>query len=161
MIGMPASGKSTVGVVLAKLLACDFIDTDLLIQRREGMSLSDIIAAREIDGFLAAEESACLAVNADRAVIATGGSVVYSDAAMKHLKRGGRALYLEVEYGALLLRLTDVQGRGVVLREGQSLRQLYDERRALYERYADITLREGDMTLEQTAAAAFALCKGL
>ena len=85
LIGMPASGKSTAGVVLAKLLAYDFIDTDLLIQRRAGMPLSAIIADRGIDGFLAAEAAVCEGLCADRAVVATGGSVVYSESAMEHL----------------------------------------------------------------------------
>ena len=147
LIGMPASGKSTVGVVLAKLLGRDFIDTDLLIQRREGLRLSEIIRLRGVDGFLAAEEAACLSVEAKNCVIATGGSVVYSPAAMAHLKAGGRAVYLEVAYDALAGRLSDIRGRGVVLRPGQTLRQLYDERTGLYRQYADLTVPEGDGSL--------------
>lgn len=158
LIGMPASGKSTVGVVLAKLLAYDFVDTDLLIQRREGLPLHAIIASHGSDGFLAIEESVCLALEAQRAVIATGGSVVYSDAAMRHLKSLGRVLYLDVDLPTLRRRLTDVQGRGVVLKDGQTVADLYDERTPLYRRYADLTVPEGDLTLEETAMAAFALC---
>lgn len=150
LIGMPASGKSTVGVILAKLLAYDFVDTDLLIQRREGLPLADIIERRGIDGFLAAEEAACLSLSAERAVIATGGSVVYSEAAMRHLKGLGRVVYLDVAFDALASRLDDIRGRGVVLREGQTLMDLYRERAALYRLYADITVSEGDGALEDT-----------
>lgn len=156
LIGMPASGKSTVGVVLAKLLAYDFIDTDLLIQRREGLPLAEIIAQRGIDGFLAAEEAACLSLDASRTVVATGGSVVYSEAAMAHLKRRGRAVFLEVDFKSLSARLKDVRGRGVVLREGQTLAGLFEERDALYRRWADITVPERGLSLEQTVAAALA-----
>ena len=159
LIGMPASGKSTVGVVLAKLMAYDFVDTDLLIQRREGLTLRQIIERRGIDGFLAAEEAACLSVNADRCVIATGGSAVYSEPAMRHLKRLGRVVFLDVDFPTLSKRLRDVQGRGVVLREGQTLEALYHERQALYRRFADVTVPEGDATLEQTVSAVYAECQ--
>lgn len=158
LIGMPASGKSTAGVVLAKLLAYDFIDTDLLIQRRAGMPLSAIIAQRGIDGFLAAEAAVCEELSADRAVVATGGSVVYSESAMEHLKALGKVVYLDVDYDALVKRLTDIRGRGVVLRDGQTLEALYAERAPLYRRYADVTIREGDQTLEETAAAIYRAC---
>ena len=155
LIGMPASGKSTVGVILAKLLACDFIDTDLLIQRRTGLRLSEIIQTRGLDAFLAAEEAACLSLSADNSVIATGGSVVYSDAAMRHLKGLGTVVYLAVDYEALLSRLHDVRGRGVVLRPGQSLMDLYAERVPLYRSYADMTVSEGNGSLEETVQAVY------
>lgn len=153
LIGMPASGKSTVGVILAKLLAYDFIDTDLLIQRREGRPLSAIIEAEGIDGFLAIEASVCRALEADQCVIATGGSVVYSEDAMARLKALGHVVFLDVPYDALLSRLTDIRGRGVVLREGQTFQALYEERMALYRRHADWTVPEGDGFLEDTVAA--------
>ena len=153
LIGMPASGKSTVGVILAKLLGFDFIDTDLLIQKREKKRLSEIIASRGIDGFLDAEEAACLSVKAEQCVIATGGSVVYSEAAVSHLKTLGTFVYLEVDFGTLQSRLNDIEGRGVVLRPGQTLEQLYQERVPLYRRYADLTVREGHDGLERTVRA--------
>ena len=153
LIGMPASGKSTVGVILAKLLGYDFIDTDLLIQRREGRRLSEIIEGQGIDAFLAIEEAACLSVNVDHTVIATGGSAVYSDPAMRHFRDMGRVVWLDVDYDVLEQRLSDMQGRGVVLREGQTLKALYDERTALYRRYADIAVLEGGGALEDTVAA--------
>ena len=159
LIGMPASGKSTVGVILAKLLAYDFIDTDLLIQKREGRPLKDIIADEGIDGFLAVEESVCLGVEASRTVIATGGSVVYGEAAMQHLKALGRVVYLQVDYEALSARLSDMRGRGVVLREGQTLAELLEERQRLYQRYADVTVPEGALTLEEVVSAVCAACQ--
>lgn len=153
LIGMPASGKSTVGVILAKLLGYDFIDTDLLIQRRTGFRLSQIIQSQGLDAFLAAEEASCLSIAADRCVIATGGSVIYSDAAMRHLKGLGVVVYLSVDFNTLQTRLNDVQGRGVVLRPGQSLADLYAERVPLYQSYADMTLHEGRERLEETVQA--------
>ena len=159
LIGMPASGKSTVGVILAKLLGYDFIDTDLLIQRREGQRLSEIIDGQGIDAFLSIEEAACLSVDVDHTVIATGGSAVYSEPAMRHLKALGRVVWLDVGFDVLEKRLSDIQGRGVVLREGQTLKALYDERTALYRRYADITVPEHSGTLEDTVAAVHSMIK--
>ena len=150
LIGMPASGKSTAGVILAKLLGYSFLDTDLLIQSRAGRRLREIIADKGVDGFLADEEAACLSVRADRCVIATGGSVVYSEAAMAHLKALGCVVYLEVDYETLLGRLQDIQGRGVVLRPEQTLADLYEERSKLYEKYADLVVSEGGGDLEET-----------
>lgn len=155
LIGMPASGKSTVGVILAKLLGYDFIDTDLLIQRRTGLRLSEIIRSQGLEAFLAAEEASCLALRAEHSVIATGGSVIYSDAAMRHLKGLGTVVYLSVDFNTLQSRLHDVQGRGVVLRPGQSLADLYAERVPLYRNYADITVREGQGSLEETVRSVY------
>ncbi len=146
LIGMPASGKSTAGVILAKVLGLDYIDTDLLIQRRAGRRLSEIIGEQGVDGFLALEEEVCCGITPDAgspgAVIATGGSAVYSEKAMKHLSAEGRIVYLQVDYPLLQRRLRDIHQRGVVLRASQTLRELYDERTELYERYADVIIRE-------------------
>jgi shikimate kinase len=155
LIGMPASGKSTVGVILAKLLGFDFIDTDLLIQREEHQRLSEIIATRGLPAFLAAEEAVCLSLQASHSVIATGGSVVYSEAAMIHLKSMGTVVYLVVDYQTLEGRLHDIQGRGVVLQPGQTLAELYAERVPLYQRYADIAVEEGQGKLEETVRAVY------
>ena len=160
LIGMPASGKSTVGVILAKLLGYDFIDTDLVLQRREGCRLSEIIARRGIDAFLTAEEAACLSVSAEHCVIATGGSVVYSPKAMDYLRSLGCIAYLSVDYATLLLRLGDIQNRGVVLRPGQTLAELYAERVKLCREYADITIAENDQTLEETVQAVMRAYEG-
>ena len=153
LIGMPACGKSTVGVLLAKYLGYDFIDTDLLIQRREVMRLENLIRTRGRDVFLGIEEEICSDLQAERTVIATGGSVVYHDGAMRHLKSMGPVIYLQVDLDVLEKRLTDAVERGVVFQEGQTLRDLYEERTALYETYADVTVPEGTGTLDDTVAA--------
>ena len=153
LIGMPASGKSTVGVILAKLLGYDFIDTDLLIQRQTGQCLADIIDTHGIDVFLNIEAHVCCSLSADHSVIATGGSVVYSRTAMEHLKTTGTIVYLEVPYDVLRQRLHDITGRGVVLRPGQTLEALYAERVPLYREYSDLTVMEDCGTLEETVRA--------
>lgn len=152
LIGMPTSGKSTVGVITAKMLGMDFIDTDIVLQRREGRKLRDLIAAKGIDAFLAAEEKAVLSIQAKHTVIATGGSVVYSEAAMKHLSEGAVVIYLKIELEELRRRLTDIRGRGVVLHDGETLEQMFANRTALYERYSDITITETG-TIEDTVRA--------
>ena len=146
LIGMPASGKSTVGVILAKLIGYDFIDTDILIQRAEKKRLPEIIKAVGVDGFLEVEERVCSSVEADRCVIATGGSVVYSEKAMRHLKKIGHIMYLKTDFETIRKRLGNIRQRGVALREGQTLRDLYEERVVLYENYADTVVEEeGDV----------------
>ena len=154
LIGMPGSGKSTVGVLLAKVLGCDLVDTDLLIQLREGCTLEKIIRDRGIDGFLDIEGEVCAVLEAENAVVATGGSVIYRERAMEHLRSLGRLVYLHVGLDELTRRLSDLVGRGVALREGQTLADLYAERTVLYERWADATVFEEDMTMEETGAAA-------
>ena len=152
LIGMPASGKSTVGVVLAKALGYDFVDTDLLIQREKKARLEDIISREGNEAFLETEERVCCALSPVCTVIATGGSVVYSEKAMKHFKEIGKVVYLKVEYETLKNRLHDLKARGVVLPEGISLQGLYEERTVLYEQYADITVDESGLGLEATMA---------
>ena len=142
LIGMPASGKSTVGVILAKLIGFDFMDTDLLIQRAEKRRLSQIIADEGMDGFLEIENRVNASVEADHCVIATGGSAVYGREAMEHFRKIGHIIYLTVDYPQLARRLRNIKQRGVVLREGQTLRDLYDERTALYEQYAATIIEE-------------------
>ncbi len=154
LIGMPASGKSTVGVILAKVLGYDFIDTDLLIQRREGRRLSRILLDEGLEGFLAIEDDVCAGLSASHTVIATGGSAVYGRRGMARLQALGRVVYLDVPFPALQARLHDIRGRGVALREGQTLFELYEERTALYRRYADVTVDEDGLTLEETVRAA-------
>ena len=146
LIGMPASGKSSVGVILAKLIGYDFIDTDILIQKAEKKRLSEIIRDVGVDGFLEVEARVNGSVEADHCVIATGGSAVYSEEAMRHLKKIGHVMYLKVDYETIRKRLGNIRQRGVALREGQTLRDLYDERVVLYEKYADTVIEEeGDV----------------
>ena len=140
LIGMPGCGKSTVGVVLAKNLAMDFIDSDLLIQREAGKRLSDIIEACGDDGFREIENRVNSGIQAEYSVIATGGSVIYGEEAMAHLKSIGTVIYLKLSYEQIEERLGNLHARGVSIREGQTLRDLYNERCPLYERWADMTV---------------------
>lgn len=150
LIGMPGVGKSTVGVILAKLLGYRFVDSDLVIQEEEGKLLHEIISEQGVDGFIAVENRVNANLSCHRTVIATGGSVVYGKEAMEHLKEIGTVVYLRLPYGPLAERLSDIAGRGVVLREGQDLKALYDERIRLYETYADIVVDEEGRSIEDT-----------
>ena len=153
LIGLPTAGKSTLGVVLAKILQCDFLDTDLLIQRQEGKRLEEIIQDIGQESFLDLEGAACASLNVKNTVIATGGSVIYRDYAMKQLKKLGTVAYLKISLKALKERLGDVKSRGVVLKEGQTLDDLYEERVALYEHYADIVVEEGERPFDEVLQA--------
>ena len=150
LIGMPGVGKSTIGVILAKVLGYSFLDADLLIQEQEGKLLHEIIEEKGTDGFIEVENRVNASIRADRAIIATGGSVVYGKEAMEHLKEIGRVVYLKVSYAILEKRLADIKGRGVVLKEGQTLETLFEERSKLYEQYADIEISEEGLNVEQT-----------
>ena len=150
LIGMPGVGKSTIGVILAKVLGYSFLDADLLIQEQEGKLLREIIEEKGTDGFIEVENRVNASIRADRAIIATGGSVVYGKEAMEHLKEIGRVVYLKVSYAILEKRLADIKGRGVVLKEGQTLETLFEERSKLYEQYADIEVSEEELDVEQT-----------
>lgn len=150
LIGMPAVGKSTVGVVAAKRLGYRFIDTDLLIQEEEGKLLKEIIKKNGIDGFLKIEDRVNAGVIADRSVIAPGGSVVYCKNAMEHYKEIGTIVYLQASYETINKRLKNAKNRGVVLRKGQTLKDLYNERVPLFEKYADLTVCEDGLCLEET-----------
>ena len=140
-IGMPAVGKSTVGVVVAKRLGYEFIDTDLLIQKQENRLLREIIAEEGLNGFLSIENQVNRDVEAEHAVISPGGSVVYCEEAMKHYKEIGTIVYLHASFEVINSRLKNAKKRGVALRDGQTLKDLYDERVVLFEKYADITVK--------------------
>ncbi len=157
LIGMPGCGKSTVGVLLAKALGYDFTDCDLLIQKKCGMKLQDIINTRGISAFLAEEEAVLAALETDNCVIATGGSAVYSDIAMKHLKRNALTLYISLPLAEIERRLTNIRTRGVAMSAGTTIADLYAERCPLYEKYADITLSANTQSIEETVAHAAAL----
>jgi shikimate kinase len=140
LIGMPGAGKSTVGVILAKQTSRDFVDTDVLIQTRHGRSLQDVV---DTDGHMTLrkiEEDVILSMDVALHVIATGGSAVYSDAAMDHLKSDGVAVFLDVDLGTIAKRIRDFDTRGIARAPDQSLEDLFDERHALYVKYADITI---------------------
>lgn len=153
LIGMPGVGKSTVGVVLAKALGYQFVDADLLIQEAEGKLLSELIEEHGTDGFIEIENRVNSQIQTHRSVIATGGSVVYGKKAMEHLKSIGTVVYLKQNLRVLQRRLRNLKGRGVVLKEGQTLVDLYKERTVLYEKYADITVDQYKQSIEQTLKA--------
>ena len=151
LIGMPGVGKSTAGVILAKVLGYDFLDSDLVIQKQTKKRLSEIIAAEGIDGFNALENRINSEITVSHpTVIATGGSVVYEPEAMAHLREIGTVVYLKLGYKALARRLGNLKNRGVVLRPGQTLRMLYEQRIPLYETYAHITVDCGGQDIEHT-----------
>ena len=148
LIGMPGAGKSTIGVVLAKVLGYQFIDTDLLIQKREKRLLKDIIREDGLEGFIQIENEVNASLTTTQSVIATGGSVIYGKEAMKHLRDIGTVVYLKLTYRTISKRLGNIRQRGVVLREGQDLAGLYEERCPLYEKYADIVVDCENMDME-------------
>lgn len=150
LIGMPGVGKSTIGVILAKMLGYTFVDADIVIQNQEKRLLKDIIKAEGVEGFIEIENRINANINGDKCIIATGGSAVYGKDAMEHYKKIGKILYLKIGYDALSGRLHDIKGRGVVLKDGQDLKALYEERCPLYEKYADYTVCEDDLTIEET-----------
>lgn len=140
LIGMPGCGKSTLGVVLAKALNRDFVDSDIVIQRRHGKRLSQILEEVGDDGFRQVENQANASLDVHHSVIATGGSVIYGQEAMEHLRQMGTIIYLKLSYPVIEDRLGDLHARGVTIKPGQTLRSLYDERCPEYERWADVII---------------------
>jgi len=153
LIGLPGAGKSTIGVILAKTLGMNFIDTDIVMQERTGRLLQELIDDEGIDAFLAIEEDTALSLDADNTVIATGGSVVLSDRAMKHLKSKSIIIYLIISFEEMVRRLENITTRGIVLFPGQSLSDMYDQRIPLYEKYADIRIGCSDGDFERILEA--------
>lgn len=153
LIGMPGAGKSTLGIVLAKILSYDFLDADLVIQNRYDKTLQKIIDACGPEGFIEVENAILQDLTASKTVIATGGSAVYSAEAMNHLSTLGKMVYLRVSYEEMKIRLQDLQERGVVLRKGlsMSLADLYAERKPLYEKYAEFTIDVDGLSIPAAA----------
>ena len=147
LIGMPGAGKSTIGVLLAKALGAEFIDTDLVIQQKTGKLLRDIISQEGNEAFKKIEEEVNASVEAENSVIAPGGSAIYSPTAMEHFRNIGTVIYLKLDYETVAERLGDLAARGVVLDNGQTLSDLYQERIPLYEKYADITVDADDLKI--------------
>lgn len=148
---MPGAGKSTIGVVLAKMLGYQFIDSDLLIQKEEKRKLSEIIEQEGIEGFIEIENRINSQIETEEHIIATGGSVVYGKEAMEHLGKIGTVVYLRLSCEELSKRLGNLTCRGVVIREGQGLEALYKERYPLYEKYAHITIDCEGLSIENLA----------
>ena len=153
LIGMPGVGKSSAGVVLAKVLGYEFVDSDLVIQKEEKRLLKDIIAEDGLDEFIRIENRVNSNLNVNNCVIATGGSVIYGKEAMEHLSEIGVIVYLRATFDTIDSRLGNLEGRGVAIKRNQTLFDLYQERTILYEKYADITVRSDRGTMEDTAAA--------
>ncbi len=154
LIGMPSCGKSTLGVLLAKKLGYEFVDSDLLIQKKHGKLLHELIGEYGNDAFLDLEAEVNCSMDALDAVIATGGSAVYSQAAMEHLATLGKIVYIRISYEEMEARLGDYAHRGVIMPEGFTLRDLYEQRRVLYERYADVTV-SGEGSMPEAVARIF------
>jgi shikimate kinase len=161
LIGLPGSGKSTLGVILAKTLGLRFVDTDIIIQEHTGRLLQEIINTVGAEEFLRVEEACILSLDCSDTVIATGGSVVYSSRAMQHLKSGGITIYLEISCEEMISRLKNIVTRGVVLKSGQSLRDMYYQRIPLYEMYADIRVDCSDEAFESVVEKVAMKIKGM
>ena len=139
-IGMPGCGKSTLGIVVAKMLCMDFLDVDLLIQKRIGMSLQEYIDRYGVDDFLRTEAETILSLECENTLISTGGSAVLVERAAEHLAKMGKVVYLRLPYGEIEKRVTNLSRRGVAMRAGESLRDIYDYRSPIYEKYASVTV---------------------
>jgi shikimate kinase len=156
LIGMPGSGKSTIGVLLAKKTSRDFVDTDVVIQSHEHSSLQDIV---DNDGYMVLreiEEKWVTWLTVEHTVISTGGSVVYSDKSMAHLASDGVIIFLDVSLDTLKQRITDYDQRGIARRPDQSFEELFEERSVLYRRYADITIASDGINQDEVCAAILA-----
>ena len=151
LIGMPGAGKSTVGVLLAKRLGYHFVDSDLILQAREGRRLQEIIVSDGLPAFMAIEEEILCGLSGTRTVIATGGSAVYSEPAMQRLKSLGRLVYIDVPVETLEVRVRDMDTRGVVLDPGESYRDLFQRREPLYRQFADLVVSGQSRTADEIA----------
>ena len=149
LIGMPGAGKSTIGVLLAKSMGYNFLDTDLIIQSQQKKKLQQIIDEEGIDAFLKCEERALTSIDFDCTVVATGGSAIFSEKGMEHLKKEGVCVYLKVDEQELIKRLSNIKTRGIACRKGETVAEIIEERRAYYEKYADVTINCEGATAEQ------------
>lgn len=150
LIGMPASGKSTIGVILAKKLGYEFIDSDIVIQRETGKKLSTLINELGIDEFLELEDRINSSINTQDTIISTGGSAIYGEHAMKHFQEIGEIVYLRINFEALNERIPDMDKRGVVHKAQQSLKDVYKERSILYKKYATIVVDLDNKTIDES-----------
>lgn len=150
LIGMPGCGKSTLGVLTAKAMMMDFIDTDLLLQKQSGKPLQQMVDELGTEGFAEAEEACVRGLSVCNAVIATGGSVAMEDGAMESLKRDGLVVFIRLKYETVERRLKNIKTRGISMKKGQTLRDLYDMRQPAYHRWADIVLDADGQSVERT-----------
>lgn len=159
LIGMPGAGKSTIGVLLAKAMNYQFMDTDLLIQNRNGRMLYEIINEQGIDKFLEIENDTLCGVNVENTVIATGGSAVFGGEAMSHLADRGCIVYIKLSCGEIERRVNNIKTRGIAMKKGRTIRDIYEERVPLYERYADITVDCENAAIEECVERIINCCK--
>lgn len=150
LIGMPGCGKSTVGVVLAKTVGKNFVDTDLLIQEHEGELLQNIIDTKGNGYFKELEEKVLSGVQMSNSVIATGGSAVYYENAMAHLRTTGTVVYLQLPLSVIVERLDNISTRGITMAPGETIADIYERRIPLYEKEADLVISSENLTVEQT-----------
>lgn len=160
LIGMPGAGKSTVGVILSKIVNLNFTDTDLLIQQSQGQKLCDIITEKGVDAFLDIEKEVITNTAFQNTVIATGGSVIYKKETMEYLKSISKVIYIDVSLEEIARRVKNMQKRGVVALHAQTIDELYIERKPLYQQYADLSVCTDNLTLEESAAK-IAECIGI
>lgn len=153
LIGMPGVGKSTIGVILAKIIGYEFIDSDIVIQKQEGKLLKDIIAEVGSEGFLKIENRVHTDMNVSHSIISPGGSICYCTEGLEHLRDISTVVYLKLDYEELAQRLGNLTARGVVLKDGQTLLDLYKERTPLYEKYAHVVINETGLQVEETLQA--------
>ncbi|MBR3834014.1 MAG: shikimate kinase [Lachnospiraceae bacterium] len=152
LIGMPGAGKSTIGVLLAKAINYDFIDADLIIQQKHNKKLYEIINECGIDEFLRIEDDVISGINVDGTVIATGGSAIYGENAMKHMKENGIVIYLKLSCVEIINRISNITTRGIAMKDGKTIFDIYNERVPLYEKYADITIDAEGTNIEECVA---------
>lgn len=158
LIGMPGCGKSTLGVILAKAMGMQFLDSDLLIQSYTGEKLQETIDTRGMEHFLAVEETVIQGIQTQNTVIATGGSAVYSDPAMMHLKSLGRVVYLSLPCDEIERRLWNIKTRGIAMNPEEGIQGVYAQRIPLYEKYADVIVPMDGLTMEECVDRLVALC---
>lgn len=161
LIGMPGAGKSTIGVLLAKAMTYNFLDTDISIQIREKKKLYEIINEGGIEHFLQIENSVLSDLNVDGCVIATGGSAVYGEEAMQHLKEIGNVVYIRLGLPEIISRINNIKTRGIAMEEGSTLEDVYNERVPLYEKYADYVVDGEGATIEECVSKIVSLCEGM
>jgi shikimate kinase len=159
LIGMPGAGKSTIGIILAKNLSCGFIDTDILIQINRGKSLQEIINESDFLNLRYVEEHEILKLNVKNHVIATGGSAVYSEKAMSHLKSISKIIFLDVEFEIIRERIRNFETRGIAKADSQTFKDLFDERQILYKKYADLTIECTRLNQEEIAEIISSKCR--
>lgn len=161
LIGMPGAGKSTVGVLLAKAMNYQFLDTDLTIQQENGKKLFEIINEKGLDEFLDIENDVLSRVEASNAVIATGGSAIFGKEAMEHLKNIGYIVYIKLSCEEIIRRVNNIKTRGIAMRKGKTMADVYKERVPLYEKYADIIVDAEGTTIEECVESIIEACENI